>query len=298
MNTDTNPPMENLYRAAVGDRRADYYVPRFMRFDEPGASRASWNWPAFFVAFFWGLYRRMYGSSLLLCLLMPYALLLALRLLFAFGHVPYAGLLTFVATIGYSWVIIPMYANAFYHRFIVRRINAVREKVADPAVQITVLENGPHTSSLAWVIAFFALVPMTGILMAIAIPAYQDYIIRAQVQEGLNLAAPLERAIAASYSTHGSWPANLAAVKFGRPVTGTYVDAIEVASGTIVIRYGSSANQLIADQALTLRPTLSGHDVVWTCGYGASQGSDPPSGASGPGQTTLPMKFLPQLCRS
>ena len=54
---------EELYRAAVGESKAGYYVPLFYRFDQPGASRVSWNWPAFFVPFFWMLYRRMYGPG-------------------------------------------------------------------------------------------------------------------------------------------------------------------------------------------------------------------------------------------
>ena len=297
MDPETTVPMEILYRAAVGDERADYYVPRFVRFDQPGSSKASWNWSAFLVAFFWGLYRRMYGKSLLLCLLMPYVVLFALQLLLGISHVPRAVPLSLLGTAAYTWVIIPLYANAQYHRSILRRIREVRQKVPDPAAQIAVLENGPHTSSLAWVIAFFALVPLTGILAAIAIPAYQDYTIRSQVTQGLNLSAPLERAITAAYSANGAWPADLAAVKFNQPLSGSYVAAIDVVHGTIRIRFGNKASRLIADQSLALRPTLSGQRVLWSCGYGAPQGSDPPSGPSAVAQTTIPKHFLPQRCR-
>ena len=297
MNAEASTPMENLYRAAVGDSRADYYVPRFLRFDAPGASKASWNWPAFFVAFFWGLYRRMYGKSLLFCFLGPYLLLIALSVLFGATHVPHAALLTLLGISTYSWVIVPLYANAQYHQTIRRRIKAVQEKIADPAVQIAVLENGPHTSSLAWVIALFALVPLTGIVAAIAIPAYQDYTIRTQVTQGLNLSAPLERAIAAAYLANGSWPASLGAMKVDQRPSGSYVAGIDVDHGTILIRFGGRANSLIADQVLALRPTVSGQRVLWTCGHGAPQGSDPPSGASTAAQTTVPSRYLPSRCR-
>ena len=289
--------MEAFYRAAVGAKRADYYAPKFMRFDQPGASKASWNWPAFFVAFFWGLYRRMYGKSLLFCVVIPYALLIAFRLLFAFSHLPYPALLTLVASVVYSWVLIPMYANAFYHKAIVRRIKEVQSKVDDPAVQIAVLENGSHTSTLAWVIVLFALVPVTGMLAAIAIPAYQDYTIRSQVSEGLMLSAPLERAIVASYAANGSWPTDLAAVKFHEPVSGSYVAAIDVIHGTILIRFGNGANPLLKDQVLTLRPTLNGRNVVWSCGYATPAGNNAPDSPSEADSTTVPKKFLPVVCR-
>ena len=54
--------VEALYRAAVGAKKADFYVPKFLRFDEANASKLSWNWPAFFVSFYWFLYRRMYAD--------------------------------------------------------------------------------------------------------------------------------------------------------------------------------------------------------------------------------------------
>jgi Tfp pilus assembly major pilin PilA len=48
-----------------------------------------------------------------------------------------------------------------------------------------------------------------GILAGIAVPAYQDYTIRAQTTEGLNLASAVKVAVAESYAETGTWPANL-----------------------------------------------------------------------------------------
>ena len=71
MNMKVEPAgdLDALYRAAVGPSKADFYAPKFQRFDEPGASKVSWNWPAFFVSFIWFLYRRMYGYWAIYCLL-------------------------------------------------------------------------------------------------------------------------------------------------------------------------------------------------------------------------------------
>jgi Tfp pilus assembly major pilin PilA len=298
MNTQSSPTMEDFYRAAVGAKRADYYVPKFLRFDQPGASKASWNWPAFFVALFWGLYRRMYAYSLVFCFGVPLVIGIVFGLLLAVTHAPAVSLLFDVAVVAYTYVLIPMFANALYHKAILRRIKEIQAKVEDPSVQIAVLENGVHTSSVGWVIALFMFVPITGILAAIAIPAYQDYTIRAQVTEGLILSAPLERAIVYAYSANGAWPSDLGAVKFDQPVSGNYVTAIEVSHGTILIRFGNHANSLIAGQVLTLRPTLSERHVIWTCGYAAPQEGDVASSPSGVAHTTVPMKVLPAPCRS
>ena len=47
---------------------------------------------------------------------------------------------------------------------------------------------------------------IVGMVAAIAIPAYQDYTIRAQVTEGLNLASAPKAAVAEYYAQHGEWP--------------------------------------------------------------------------------------------
>lgn len=51
---DAGERADDLYRAYVGEKKADYYAPLFERFDS-GGSTASWNWPSFFIAFFWML---------------------------------------------------------------------------------------------------------------------------------------------------------------------------------------------------------------------------------------------------
>ncbi len=61
-------------------------------------------------------------------------------------------------------------------------------------------------------IELMIVVAIIGILAAIAIPAYQDYTIRAQVTEGLNLAADLKAAVAENYAGSGQWPLDNAAV--------------------------------------------------------------------------------------
>ena len=55
-------------------------------------------------------------------------------------------------------------------------------------------------------IELMIVVAIIGILAAIAIPAYQDYTIRSQVTEGLNLAGSLKAEVAEYYAQRGAWP--------------------------------------------------------------------------------------------
>jgi Tfp pilus assembly major pilin PilA len=145
-------------------------------------------------------------------------------------------------------------------------------------------------------------VAMAGILAAIAIPAYQDYTIRAQVTEGLNLAAVIKSAVAQSYVARGTLPrdrraAGLAAAP--ESTAGKYVTSIDVSGGVITITYGNQANAQLRGKTLVMTPFVtSNRDFGWSCGYARV----PPGTRSVPPDairttTTIAPKYLPSACR-
>src|SRR5690349_1978990 len=92
-------------------------------------------------------------------------------------------------------------------------------------------------------IELMIVVAIIGILAAIAIPAYQDYTVRSQVTEGLNLASDLKAAVVENFAQTGSWPANNAGVGITQTKSGKYVSDVSISGGTIVINYtGAQAN--------------------------------------------------------
>ena len=137
-----------------------------------------------------------------------------------------------------------------------------------------------------------------GILAGISIPAYQDYTIRSQVSEGLDVASVVKVAVAEAFATSGKWPRDLRELKFEQVPRGKYTMFAALNHGTVVIRYSSAANPLIARHQLTLRPTLSPEgNVVWSCGYTPEAGSDPSTGGAAPHATDIAPKYLPTVCR-
>lgn len=130
-------------------------------------------------------------------------------------------------------------------------------------------------------IELMIVIAIIAILLAIAIPAYQDYQVRARVSEGLNVAAAAKLAVSETYSSTNAVPETNASA--GLPgalsITGNNVESVTVGnSGQIAIAYSN----IPLTQDLLLVPTADPNNgsILWDCR---------PNGN--------PAKYLPSECR-
>jgi len=149
-------------------------------------------------------------------------------------------------------------------------------------------------------IELMIVVAIIGILAAIAIPAYQNYTIRAQVTEGLTLGDGWKTAIAEYYANTGNMPPSIANLTGTCSSVGKYESSITVSTGSIVIVYGNQANsKLTASNTLYLIPYINANnEVLWKCGSAALTTGASSIGSGSSSSTTVPAQYLPISCHA
>jgi type IV pilus assembly protein PilA len=134
-------------------------------------------------------------------------------------------------------------------------------------------------------IELMIVIAIIGILAAIAIPAYQDYIVRSKVSEGLNMAGAAKLAVAETYDSKGDYP-SVDNLSYGLPtdssITGTYVTSINAngGDGVITITYFNVKPIVVDGKTVTLTPVPTAGSMKWEC------------------TSNIEAKYLPANCRN
>ncbi len=152
-------------------------------------------------------------------------------------------------------------------------------------------------------IELMIVVAIIGILASLAISAYQTYTVRAQIAEGLNMAAGTKVPITDAYTNDGVAPADRAAAGMTPNATdtrGSYVSGVEVSNGRVDVTFGGPrAHVDIVGQTLSLTPyETPGNTIIWRCGAApAPPGAVLLNGGDPHLAPTVNTRYLPSTCR-
>lgn len=258
---------EEYYKAVIGYKNQAYYLERFTRFDNEGAIGATWHWPAFFVTFYWLLYRKMWLNAVIYFFL-PYIFVIVFGIVGLATGIPSAGLIGFgyLLYVVAIFVLLPMYANALYYRQCKKTILEVQATAHSTQRQLGELSGKGGTSSVVIIfILIFTFVAFLGILAAIAIPAYQDYTIKARTSQAVSVGQSAESFVGNYYDQYKSIPRSLETAEFVASLPPSVREvSLDNQTGTITVTMQGAA--VIDGKSILFVPSQdAGDQLVWTC---------------------------------
>lgn len=137
-------------------------------------------------------------------------------------------------------------------------------------------------------IELMIVIAIIGILAAVALPAYQDYTVRAKVSEVILAATPAKTAVAESYQSSGVLPPSTLALTsqsstYVSSVAYELVPAVTPAPEKALITVTAQGDSRLAAKKLVLTGVVTNNQIIWTCGVPSTDGID--------------AKYLPANCR-
>jgi type II secretory pathway pseudopilin PulG len=279
--TDGPADISEYYKAAIGPKNQEYYLRQFARFDANGKVSASWHWPAFFVTFYWMLYRKMWLYALIY-FFFPYVLfgLTGATMGLADGSANFLIGATYLLYIAGILFLVPMYASALYYNHCKKQIAATKASTTDVQRQLGELAGKGGTSNIVILfLLFFVLIALLGIVAAVAIPAYQDYTTRARVAQAYELGRSAADSVTGYYNLNKELPGDLDEAGFSATLPPSVSEiTMDSQYGTLTITMNGA---VVGGKSLSLDPALDeDKKLYWSCT-----------------SVEIQEKYLPQSCR-
>lgn len=270
--------LRELYALTIGDKNQDHYLQKFEQFDRDGKTSVGWHWPAFFVTFYWLLYRKMWGKAAIYFFLPYLVVTVVVGIASAFGSS--AVVVAYGAYVVGLFALPALFADGIYYSVCKKRIKAALAANGTQQGQRILITQKGGTSNIALIIVcVLGLFFFVGILAAVAIPAYQDYTVRAKAVQALSYGKSAGVAVGEFYSEKRRLPASLAEASFTQPLpTGLQDIQLNKANGVLSLVLAPSP---VTGRAIQLVPSVDTDGrVLWKCEA-----------------ANVAPKYLPQECR-
>jgi type IV pilus assembly protein PilA len=167
---------------------------------------------------------------------------------------------------------------------------------------------GPYQTSGFTFVELLVVVAIVSILVAIALPAYRDYEVRAEAAEGMLMLGDARTAVNEFYSRWGRMPADNSEAGMRSPdaLKGRYVRSIDVSEGVMVasmeLADDLSARDHPLERTLTLRPWINtatfGAPIIWSCGEQVPKVSSDYHAIGNVAPNPVEAKWMPTVCRN
>jgi len=278
------PTLAVLFRLAVGPA-ADYYTPRFLKYEGAGHGAPGWHWPALLLQSVWAFYSKLWLPGIFYALLPAVGALAFLTFAEKFDDWSLPWLLCAAASM---WLVPGVIAAVLstpllYGR--VRRLVQRAERIAsDPAQAAAMLASHRSTSLLAALIfgvgaLLIALSPVAPRMLA----AYAEHIVRAQIVASLSALSPLKREVEEQWSYFATMPRPFSGAAVAARRWTQFLDDVSISpiTGRLRIALGPSIPELWGKTILLAPATDWLQRIHWTCI-----------------PVDIPRNYLPKECRT
>jgi hypothetical protein len=277
------PTLAVLFRLAIGPA-ADYYTPRFLRYEGAGHGAPGWHWPALLLPSVWAFYRKLWLPGIFYALLPAAG---ALAFLSVAQHLDDWSVPWILAAAISIWLIPGVIAAVLSTALLygrVRRVVRRAERIAgDPAKAAQLLASRPSTSIIAALVfgigaVIVALSPIAPRVLA----SYAEHTVRAQIAASLSALSPLKREVEEEWTYFATMPRPFAEAAMAARRWTQFFDDVSISpiTGRLRIGLGPSIPELWGKTILLAPATDWLQRIHWTCI-----------------PVDIPRNYLPKECR-
>lgn len=254
---------EEAWAAFIGPSNCDHYLSRFERLAR--GETGGWNWAAFFLRWYWMLYRKMWLAAFLWYITPTFVMV---GVMLACAAVAKAALPVAMIACVVGYIALPgMRANAWYYKHCQSKIRDVRARGGSRDQMVAGLEAAGGTSNIIVIIlALLGILSGIGILAAIALPAYHGYTVKAKVADAMPIGYEVAAAVGRQYEQTGQLPgqADVDSMVLHAAHRSKYVSGVDLdsASGRITVHVSAPP----VEGTYQLDPSSdNNHHLSWSC---------------------------------